>query len=82
MPVQNNTNDCGVFVLIFLYHLLLMDGVNNFELLDDPLCALKKHKQIYCDSSNMRNLREFITKNILQKCTITQVPQLMLEKGE
>ena len=82
MPVQNNTNDCGVFVLIFLYHLLLMDGVNNFEQMDDSLCALKKHKLIYCDSSNMCNLREFVLKTILEACTITQVSQLMLEKSE
>ena len=70
MPIQDNTNDCGVFMLIFMYHLLLMDGVNNFESLDDSVSDAERNQLIYCDSGNMHNLREFILKTILRKCTL------------
>jgi len=80
MPIQDNTNDCGVFMLIFIYHLLLMEGINNFDQLDDEISKPDRNKLIYCDASNMHNLREFVLKTILRKCTVT--PQPTFETGE
>jgi len=72
MPVQDNATDCGVFMLIFLYHLLLMEGVNNFSMMAEHILkpVEARNQEISCEAGNMWSLRKFILKTILSKCSI------------
>lgn len=67
VPSQNNSYDCGIFMLTFLIHYMMMGGINNFSNLDDNI-ALNLQQNLQCNSDNIWNLRRYILQLILDNC--------------
>ena len=69
VPCQDNTYDCGIFMLIFLLHFMMMAGINDFSNLGNNITP-EQCKILYCDAENVWNLRRYILQLILEDCTI------------
>ncbi|KAF9530532.1 hypothetical protein CPB83DRAFT_165821 [Crepidotus variabilis] len=71
-PIQDNTYDCGVFVMIYLQHFLELGQINNFDPNAKP--GNDFATKLFCSAENIFNLRKAILNGILNHAEITPIP--------
>ncbi|KAF9525899.1 hypothetical protein CPB83DRAFT_908865 [Crepidotus variabilis] len=73
-PCQDNTIDCGVFVIIYLYHFMARGGINLVNLPNELEADRILWKTKYCcDANNILALRTEIFRIVSRQCEIMAV---------